>query len=300
MIELSKSMTAFGRARRTSPDGTRDITVEIKSVNSRYFDCSVKLPRSLSHLEEKVKSFLSEKGVSRGKIEVYVTLDVIADRETSVRLDVGAAKSYIAALYALRDEFGLRDDISVMTVAQNRDLFKVCRAEEDAEQDWADLLAALTPATDAFLESRQREGEALMADIVSKLEGLRSVTAKIKEISERNIETYPEKLTERIRQLLDSFDIEIAEQRILTEAAIFADRASIDEELVRLASHFDAFEQTAKEETPVGRKLDFMLQEINRETNTIGSKSGDLEIAKLVVEVKAELEKIREQIQNIE
>ncbi len=297
---MSKSMTAFGRARAVTPDGTRDITVEMKSVNNRYLDCSVKLPRSLSHLEEKVKTYLSGRGISRGKIDVFVTVDVIADRAYSVRLDTEAAKSYLEALRALRDEFSLPDDISVMTVAQNRDLFRTARAEDDAEKDWADLCCALEPATDAFLEAREREGNALMADILSKLEALRPVIGKIGEISESNIAGYPEKLTERIKQLLDSFDVQIAEQRILTEAAIYADRIAIDEELVRLSSHFDAFEQTARESGPVGRKLDFMLQEINRETNTIGSKSSDLEIARLVVDVKAELEKIREQIQNIE
>ncbi|MBQ7475108.1 MAG: YicC family protein [Clostridia bacterium] len=297
---MSKSMTAFGRARAVTPDGSKDVSVEIKSVNGRYFDCTVKLPRSLSYLEEKVKAYLSEKGVSRGKIEVYVSVDVISDTRTAVRLDTGAAKSYLDALYALRDEFSLRDDVSVMTVAQNRDLFRVCRAEEDAERDWADLLSVLEPATAAFLEARRREGDALMADVLSKIEGLRASAAKIKEISERNISDYPEKLAERIRQLLESFDVEIAEQRILTEAAIYADRVAIDEELVRLSSHFDAFEGIAREDGPVGRKLDFMLQEVNRETNTIGSKSSDLEIAKIVVDIKAELEKIREQIQNIE
>lgn len=297
---MSKSMRAFGRARAVTPDGAWDIAVEIKSVNSRYFDCSVKLPRSLSHLEEKVKSYLSGRGVSRGKVEVFVSLDVIADRETAVRLDEGAARSYIEALKTLRDTFGLKDDISVMTVAQNRDLFRVCRAEEDAERDWNDLLCSLAPAADAFLEAREREGNALMADVLGKLNALRAVVNKIKTLSEKNIEAYPEKLTERIRQLLDSFDVEIAEQRILTEAAIFADRVAIDEEIVRLTSHFDSFEEMARADEPIGRKLDFMLQEINRETNTIGSKSQDLEIARLVVGIKAELEKIREQIQNIE
>ncbi|MBR3991443.1 MAG: YicC family protein [Clostridia bacterium] len=297
---MSRSMTAFGRARQVTPDGGRDVTVEIKSVNSRYLDCTVKLPRSLSHLEDKVKSYLGERGISRGKVEVWVSVDVLSDKNTELKLDSGAAKAYIDALRALRDEFSLRDDISVMTVAQNRDIFLTRRADDDAEKDWQDLLCSLSPAVDAFVLMRRREGDALMADILEKLRGIRKTAEKIKVVSEADIAAYPEKLTERIRQILDNFDVEIAEQRVLTEAALYADKASIDEELVRLSSHFDSFEEIASGDGPVGRKLDFLLQEINRETNTIGSKAGNLEIAKMVVDVKAELEKIREQIQNIE
>ena len=297
---MSRSMTAFGRTRRVTPDGGRDVTVEIKSVNSRYLDCTVKLPRVLSHLEDKVKSYLGERGISRGKVEVWVSVDVLSDKNTELKLDAAAAQAYVDALRALRDEFSLRDDISVMTVAQNRDIFLTRRADDDAEKDWQDLLVSLAPAVDAFVEMRRREGDALMADILMKLRGIRETAEKIKVISEADIAAYPEKLAERIRQILDNFDVEIAEQRVLTEAALYADKASIDEELVRLSSHFDSFEEIASGDGPVGRKLDFLLQEINRETNTIGSKAGNLEIAKMVVDVKAELEKIREQIQNIE
>ncbi|MBR5447681.1 MAG: DUF1732 domain-containing protein, partial [Clostridia bacterium] len=207
---------------------------------------------------------------------------------------------YIASLKALRDEFGLADDISVMSVAQNRELFRTKRPEEDVERDWEDVKSILSVAIDAFIEAREREGAALGRDIEQKIENIKAWAAQIGEISERNIETYPAKLTARIKQLLDDFDVEVAEQRILTEAAVFADKASIDEELVRLATHFDSFREILNSKENSGRKLDFLLQEINRETNTIASKSGDIEIARIAVDIKAEIEKIREQIQNIE
>ena len=298
--EMPKSMTAFGRARGCSSDGGRDITVEIKSVNSRYMDCTVKLPRMYSFLEEKIKGYLTQKGIQRGKIEIYVGVDVLEQKGVEVYLDRDAAASYIAALEALRDEFSLRDDISVMKVASNRELFSTRKAEDDAERDWQDVLSVLDPAIDAFLERREAEGGRLISDIEAKIEGIKAITAKIKEISEKDIKGYGEKLEERIRKFLSDFDVEISEARILTEAAVFADKAAIDEELVRLASHFETFKEISQSPEPAGRKLDFLLQEMNRETNTIGSKSQNADIAHLVVDIKAELEKIREQVQNIE
>ena len=293
-------MTAFGRARGCSSDGGRDITVEIKSVNSRYMDCTVKLPRMYSFLEEKIKGYLTQKGIQRGKIEIYVGVDVLEQKGVEVYLDRDAAASYIAALEALRDEFSLRDDISVMKVASNRELFSTRKAEDDAERDWQDVLSVLDPAIDAFLERREAEGGRLISDIEAKIEGIKAITAKIKELSEKDIKGYGEKLEERIRKFLSDFDVEISEARILTEAAVFADKAAIDEELVRLASHFETFKEISQSPEPAGRKLDFLLQEMNRETNTIGSKSQNADIAHLVVDIKAELEKIREQVQNIE
>ncbi|MBR4933964.1 MAG: YicC family protein [Clostridia bacterium] len=297
---MIRSMTAFGRHRGLCPGGDRDITAEIKSVNNRFLDCNVKLPRSYGYLEEKIKSYISERGITRGKVDIYIGIDVIEETGVEVTLDRAAAESYIASLKALRDEFGLADDISVMSVAQNRELFRTKRPEEDVERDWEDVKSILSVAIDAFIEAREREGAALGRDIEQKIENIKAWAAQIGEISERNIETYPAKLTVRIKQLLDDFDVEVAEQRILTEAAVFADKASIDEELVRLATHFDSFREILNSKENSGRKLDFLLQEINRETNTIASKSGDIEIARIAVDIKAEIEKIREQIQNIE
>lgn len=297
---MPRSMTAFGRARAMNGAGNRDITAELKSVNSRYLDVSVKLPRNYSFLEEKIKTYLTSRGISRGKIEVFISVNVTEDDGTTYALDTAAAASYIDALRVLRDKFALSDDISVMTVAQNRDLFLVQKAEDDTDRDWDDVRAVLSVAVDAFLAQREREGANLCADMVEKLSRIRALAGEIKVLSEADIAGYSEKLVKRIKQFLSDFDTEAAEQRILTEAAIYADRAAIDEELVRLDSHFAAMEEMLVSRDAVGRKMDFLLQEMNRETNTIGSKAGNAEIAHRVVDIKCELEKIREQVQNIE
>ncbi len=297
---MPRSMTAFGRARAMNGAGNRDITAELKSVNSRYLDVSVKLPRNYSFLEEKIKAYLTSRGISRGKIEVFISVNVTEDDGTTYALDTAAAASYIDALRVLRDKFALSDDISVMTVAQNRDLFLVQKAEDDTDRDWDDVRAVLSVAVDAFLAQREREGANLCADMAEKLSRIRALAGEIKVLSEADIAGYSEKLVKRIKQFLSDFDTEAAEQRILTEAAIYADRAAIDEELVRLDSHFAAMEEMLVSRDAVGRKMDFLLQEMNRETNTIGSKAGNAEIAHRVVDIKCELEKIREQVQNIE
>ncbi|MBE6614758.1 MAG: YicC family protein [Ruminococcaceae bacterium] len=297
---MLKSMTAFGRARAMTPSGDRDITAELRSVNSRYLDVSVRLPRMMSFLEEKIKVYLAERGISRGKIEVNINVNVVSEEGVEYVLDTAAARSYITALETLRDSFGLRDDISVMQVAANRDLFTVKKPEDDMERDWNDVKPVLAAAVDAFLDRRAREGKNLEEDIVKKCENIKALAAKIKVLSEGEITGYSAKLEQRIRQFLADFDTEAAEQRILTEAAIYADRAAIDEELVRLDSHFTAMADILASDEAAGRKLDFLLQEMNRETNTIGSKAGNAEIAHMVVDIKCELEKIREQIQNIE
>ena len=293
-------MTAFGRSRRTSSDGALDITAEIKSVKSRYLDCSVKLSRAYSCLEDKVKSYLTSSGISRGKVEVYIGVDVLEKRGDTVVLDKAAAESYINALKELRDEFSLPDDITTMKVAENRDIFTTKRADEDLDSDWEEIKSVLSEAVDGFIAMRAAEGERLCTDVMKKAETIKASAAKIKELSENDIKSYPAKLEQRIKQLLSDFDVETTEQRILTEAAIFADKAAIDEELVRLDSHFKALDEIVHSDETAGRKLDFLVQEINREINTIGSKAGNSEIAHLVVEMKTELEKIREQIQNIE
>ncbi len=297
---MLKSMTAFGRARRTAPSGDRDITAEIKSVNGRYLDCTVKTPRGYSFLEEKVKAYLTSRGICRGKVEVYIGIDVIRQSATDISVDTALAGTYISALRELRDTFGLADDISVMTVARNSEIFNVRRAEDDMEKDWADVLPVLAEAVDIFDAGRVREGANLEADIRRKAEGIREAASRIAELSGRDITAYREKLEARVRDLLGQLDVEIAESRILTECALFADRVAIDEELVRLESHFKAMEDILASNEAAGKRLDFLMQEMNRETNTIGSKAQNSEIAHTVVFIKNELEKIREQIQNIE
>ena len=295
---MIKSMTAFGRARSTV--GGKDITVEIRSVNNRFFDCSVKLPRAFSFLEEKIKPYLQGAGVTRGKVDVFVTIDVIDSPAAQIAVDEGYAAAYLAALRTLGDTFSLRDDISIMTVAQNRDLFIIQKPEEDAERDWEDLRTVLDEAITRFIAGRKREGENIQRDLEAKVDAIRENVNEIEKLSLEDGKTYREKLETRLREMLSDNRIVFDESRILTECALFADRVAIDEELVRLRSHFDGFSEILSSDEPVGRRLDFLVQEINRETNTIGSKCQNSAIARLVVDVKCEIEKIREQIQNIE
>ena len=294
---MLRSMTAFGRAVGSAG---KNFVCEIKSVNNRYLDCSVKLPRAYGFLEEKIIGFIRGSGISRGKIEVYIGIEVTESLGAAIEPDYSYAEAYISALKGLRDRFGLSDDISTMSVAQNRDLFIVKKPEEDTEKDWEDLLPVLSEAFCRYNASREKEGAHLREDLLIKKENLQELTAQISVLSERNIASYREKLESRLRQTLDGLDIQFDANRILTECALFADKIAVDEELVRLASHFIAFDEAMNSSQPVGRRLDFLLQEMNREVNTVGSKSNDAEIAGLVVEAKCELEKIREQIQNLE
>ena len=295
---MFRSMTAFGRARETVSG--KDITAEIKSVNNRYFDCTVKISRLYSFLEDKIKQYLQSKGISRGKVEVFVSIDLLEQDGVEINLDTAYAKSYIDALYKLRDTFDLKDDITVSRVAANKDIFTVKKPEDDIEKDWADIKAVLDKALDTFVERREVEGENLYKNIAEKIDNIKGYLKEIEKNSESDINGYAKKLEDRIIKFLSDNSVQIDEQRILTEVAIFADKVAIDEELVRLNSHFSAFEDIVKANEPAGRKLDFLLQEMNRETNTIGSKASNSDTAHLVVNIKNELEKIREQIQNIE
>ena len=295
---MIKSMTAFGRARKTV--GGKDITIEIKSVNNRFFDCSAKLPRAFSYLEEKIKPYLQQNSVSRGKVDVYIGIDVINSPIPDITVDDGYASAYIKALNVLADKYSLKDDISVMSVAQNRDIFVIKKSEEDTEKEWNDLRQVLDEALEKFIIARQREGANIELDIKSKVKNISSLVKKIETLSLSDTQSYREKLESRLRDMLSDNKLIFDEARILTECAIFADKIAIDEEIVRLNSHFSAFSDIIASNEPAGRKLDFLLQEMNRETNTIGSKCQNASIARLVVDIKCELEKIREQIQNIE
>ena len=295
---MIKSMTAFGRAKQTV--GGKDITIEIKSVNNRFFDCSTKLPRAFSFLEEKIKPYLQSRSISRGKVDVFVSIDVIDTPNVSFCIDEGYAASYISALRTLGERFGLKDDISVMSVARNSDVFIIQKSEEDTEKDWCDLKVVLDEAIDKFLAARLREGENICNDLKLKIENIKRNVKTIEELSVSDTSTYREKLETKLRDMLSDNRIVFDENRILTECALFADKIAIDEELVRLRSHFDVFADILDSDEPAGRRLDFLVQEINRETNTIGSKCQNASIAKLVVDNKCEIEKIREQIQNIE
>ena len=295
---MIRSMTGFGRCRETV-EGL-DITVEIKSVNSRFLDCTAKISRAYGYLEERIKPYLMSRGVTRGKVDVWISVEVMDSGSVQITADEGYLKGYLEALYTLRDKYNLRDDISVMTVARNHDIFQIKKPEEDIEHDWERVLTVLAKATDTFLSVREREGERLAEDLRAKMQNIKGAVDRIEKLSESDIASYRERLAERIREALNDNQITPDETRLLTECAIHADKVAVDEEMVRLRTHFGAFEEILSSGEPVGRKLDFLMQEMNREINTTGSKCSDAQIAHLVVDVKCELEKIREQIQNLE
>ena len=295
---MIRSMTGFGRCRQTV-DGL-DITVEIRSVNSRFFDCSTKISRAYAYLEERVKPYLQSKGISRGKVDVWIGIEVLDSGNVEIAIDESYLKGYLDALYRLRDGYGLRDDISVMSVSRNSEIFQVKKPEEDVERDWSRVAVVLQQATESFLAAREREGERLAEDMRQKIAQIATVVDEIERLSAADVANYRQKLADRIREALADNQITPDETRLLTECAIHADKVAVDEELVRLRTHFGAFEAILSSGEPVGRKLDFLLQEMNREVNTTGSKCNDAAIAHLVVDAKCTLEKIREQIQNLE
>ena len=295
---MIKSMTAFGRARRESE--SKNITIELKSVNSRYYDCSVKMPRAYIFLEDRIKNYVQKNAIGRGKVDVFLTIENLKTENVNVGIDEGYAKSYIEALRTLRDTFGLADDISVMSVARNQDVFSYERAEEDLEAEWEIIRSVLDEAIAGFVTMRTTEGAKAEADIKAKIEQVRAYADEVEKISAEDTVGYRDKLEAKLRAILEDEKITIDESRMLTECAIWADKIAIDEELVRLRSHFGAFYDIIASSEPSGRKLDFLMQELNRETNTIGSKANNARIARIVVNMKGELEKIREQVQNIE
>ena len=295
---MVKSMTAFGRAKLQGE--AKDITIEIKSVNSRFFDCTVKLPRAYIFLEERIKEHIRKNAVARAKVDVFVTIDNHTSGVGNVGLDTAYLESYLAALRRLNTEFGLADDISVMTVARNQEIFTYDKPEEDLEAEWVTFRSVLDEAIAGYNEMRAREGAKAESDIKAKIELVRSYADEVEKISLEDTVGYRDKLEAKIRSFLDDAQITPDENRLLTECAIWADKIAIDEELVRLRSHFGAFYDIIASNEPSGRKLDFLMQELNRETNTIGSKANNAKIARIVVNMKGELEKIREQVQNIE
>ncbi len=292
---MVKSMTGYGRARETR--NNRDITVELRSVNNRYLDCTVKLPRAYVFAEDAIKTRV-QKAISRGKVDVFVTIDSSAADEAVVKVNAPLAVSYRAALCELGEALGLESDVSLMSIAKFPDVLTVTKAEEDLETIGADICAVLDAALAAYNAMRATEGERLAVDISGRLDTIERITSLVEERSPETVKEYRAKLTARMEEVLQSTTID--EARILTEAAIFADKVAVDEETVRLRSHLAQLRGMLASNEPMGRKMDFLIQEVNRESNTIGSKCNDLTIAREVVELKAEVEKIREQVQNIE
>ena len=289
------SMTGYGRSRQVL-DG-REITVEIRSVNHRYLEYSARIPRMYGYLEEKLKTFL-QSSMSRGKVEVTVTIQNLTGGDTVVQINQALAKGYLDAMRSQAEYLGLKDDLTLSTLTRFNDVFTLQKLEEDQQVIWNSVQQVARQALDQFLEMRRREGERLKLDLLQKLELLNGHVAAVEEQSPKTVAAYRERLLQKMEELLA--DRCIDQQRILLEAGLYAEKIAVDEETVRLKSHLEQFAQMMEQSGPVGRKLDFLVQEINRETNTIGSKAQDLAVTRRVVEMKSEIEKIREQIQNIE
>ena len=292
---MVRSMTGYGRAQ--AERGGRDITIEIKSVKKRNFEYTSPKPRSFAFLDDRLKKLVNAT-ISRGKTELTLTVVNVSAPEASISANMELAKGYLEAIRSVSRTLEIPDDVTVSTLARFSDIFTTRKAETDEEQLWQDVRAVAEAAVENFMAMRAAEGEKLKADILSRLDYLERAVGEVETMSAQRVPHYQEKLYARLKALLA--DTGIDEARILTEAAIFADKTAVDEETVRLRSHIRQYRDILKLDEPVGRKLDFLTQEMNRETNTIGSKAQELDITRKVVDMKAEIEKIREQIQNIE
>ncbi len=289
------SMTGFGRGEKVLHG--RDITVEIRSVNSRYFEYSSRIPRSFAFLDAQLKKQLVAR-ISRGKVELALTVQTVDAPDSTVQVNMELARSYQQALAQLSEELGVKNDLTAGSLARMPDVLTVTAARADEDELAADVMEVCDAALEAFISMRATEGEKMKADVLSRLNTVEGFVTQIEGLTEGRVENYTNRLYEKLKTILEDRDID--DSRILTEAAIFADKTAIDEETVRLRSHLAQYREILSLAEPVGRKLDFLTQELNRETNTIGSKCQDLDITRIVVDIKAEIEKIREQIQNIE
>lgn len=292
---MIRSMTGYGR--KQAVIGGMNITAEIKSVNHRYFEFSARVPRTYGFLEEKLKSYVQSL-VARGKIECYIQIDNLEDEDCIVEVNHSLAKGYYDALKELAERYELRDDISVSLLSRYSDIFSVHKQEADEEKIWGNVKEVVKEAVAAFVSMREVEGEKLKADILSRCDTIIEKVEFIEERSPETVKEYNAKLLARMKDVLG--DVAVDEQRILSEAAVYADKIAVAEETVRLRSHISQLREFMESEEAIGRKTDFLVQEINREANTIGSKAQDVSIAKKVIDIKAEVEKIREQVQNIE
>ena len=289
------SMTGYGSA-KGSVEG-QEITVELKSVNNRYLDCSVRLPRNFLFAEDTVKQAVSA-GVSRGKVDVFVSAQASQDSGTVVSVNEELARGYRDAVARIAETLGLESGLNAFSLARFPDVLTVERRELDKDKAAAALSEITAKAVEEFNAMREREGERLRRDMLGKLETIEGLVSVVEERSPQTVKEYRERLEARLRDILA--DRSLDEQRVITEAAIFADRTAVDEETVRLRSHIAQFRTMLEEGSPIGRKMDFLVQEFNRESNTIGSKCSDASLAKVVVDLKSEIEKIREQLQNLE
>lgn len=292
---MPKSMTGYGRSKMLF--GAREITVEIRSVNHKFFEFSSRVPRQYGYIEDKLKALFSA-SISRGKVEAYVSISTNDGSDVSVEVNTPLAENYISALRKANSTLNLTDDITLTRLFGIPDIFTVTKAETDENELWEEVRATASAALEGFVDMRRREGERLKADILTKLDYIEETVAKIELRSPEVTKEYRERLYQKLCDILQ--DKNVDEARILTEAAIFADKTAVDEETVRLKSHVASFRELLELDEPIGKKLDFLVQEMNREVNTTGSKCSDLTITKMVVDLKSTIEKVREQIQNIE
>ena len=292
---MIKSMTGYGKSEQTID--SLNVTVEIKSVNHRYFEFSARVPREYGFLEEKLKKYCNSL-ITRGKVECYVSVEDLEEREMEVNVNETLAAGYVKALKELSERFGLKDDISAVTLSRYPDVITLHKASADEERIWNAVKTVAETAVSKFIEMRETEGGKLRGDILSRADYIIECVEFIEGRSPETVREYNEKLKQRMKELLG--DAAVDEQRLLNEAAIYADKIAVDEETVRLRSHISQLREFMNSSEAIGRKLDFLVQEINREANTIGSKAQDVDIAKKVIAIKAEVEKIREQVQNIE
>ena len=292
---MLKSMTGYGRGEDTL--NGRSLVVEVRSVNNRYLDCNVRLPRVYACAEDGIQKRVKQT-ISRGKVDVFVTVENKADDAVTVALNEGVTAGYLRALMEMEEKFHVRNDVSTSLLSRFPDVFRVEKVPENLEQVTVDLYSVAEKALVDFDAMRTQEGEKLAEDLLSRLAELERLLAQVEARSPESVKAYRERLTARIQEVLS--DRQMDESRILTEAAIFADKVAVDEETVRLHSHISQFREMIAGGSPIGRKMDFLVQEMNRETNTIGSKCNDLELSTVVVDMKSVIEKIREQIQNVE
>lgn len=294
-IEMLKSMTGYGRGEGVV--GTRHIVFEIRSVNHKFFEVNPRITRGYLFLEDKVKAYLHDR-IARGKVDIFLQIENVGESAAQVEVDHSLAAGYYQALTELQERYQLPDGPTLALLSRYQDIFSVSRAPEDEEAVWRDALEIVAPTVDSFLRMRETEGERLKEDIMGRAGNILSMVEEVERLAPQAAAVYRERLEGKIQELLG--DNRFDEQRVLTEVAIFADKAAVDEETVRLRSHMAQLGTLVDSGGPVGRKIDFLVQEMNREANTIGSKAQDVAIAQVVVEIKSEIEKIREQVQNIE
>ena len=293
---MIRSMTSFGRS--SSEEGKkRFFTVEMKSVNSRYLDANIRMPKSLISLEEEIRKMINN-SLSRGKVDVFVNLKTYNEGNGVPKVDINLAQGYLQCLKEIEEKLGVKNDISVMQIARLPEVITVVEEEDKIETVWQELKPLINDSLDMMIEMREVEGDKLKEDILSKVSVIEQLVLKVEEFADTIPKTFKMKLEERVKELLGNVDID--ESRIAMEVCMLADKATVDEEIIRLRSHINQVRETLNLKEPVGRKLDFIVQEMNRETNTIGSKSSDIQMTNIVIDIKNILEKIREQVQNIE